>query len=82
MDIYREVLQIIARAPQPVGWYAIEHWLGMKGVVLDVPLPSVLHELVDQGYIRDETAPGSRGSYHLTPAGNAYLERKQQTAYS
>ena len=40
MDVYSEVLQIIARAPQPVGWYGIEIRLGMKGIILDVPLPA------------------------------------------
>jgi hypothetical protein len=82
MDVYREVLHVVAHAPEPVGWYAIERWLGMKGVVLDTPLPSVLRELVDHGYLSYMDAPGSHGTYHLTNPGKAYLERAQQTAYS
>src|SRR3954470_23743036 len=35
MDTYREVLQIIAHAPHPIGWHGIELRLGMKGVVLN-----------------------------------------------
>ena len=77
MDTYREVLQIIARAPHPIGWHGIELRLGMKGVVLDENLIKVLHALVDKDFLIHEEAPGhSHGVYRLTQAGKEYLEHQ------
>ena len=78
MDGYREVLQIIADTSQPLGWYGIEIRLGRKGIVLEENLIAVLRDLVDQGVLVHEDAPGHpHGVYHLTDLGKVHLERQQ-----
>jgi hypothetical protein len=77
MDKYCEVLQVIAHAPHPIGWYGIEIRLGMKGIVLDENLMKVLRTLVDKRFLTHEEAPGyPHGVYRLTEAGREYLERQ------
>ena len=79
MDVYYEVLYVIAHTPQPEGWYGIAQRLGMKGVVLNMNLVSVLRDLVERGYLSYEDAPGSHGLYYLTDAGKEYLQNRHHT---
>lgn len=75
MDIHREILHIIANQPEPVGWYGIQARIGMKGIVLDKNLLSVLKTLEDEGYLTHKEATGHpHGVYQLTDRGKRYLE--------
>jgi DNA-binding PadR family transcriptional regulator len=50
----------------------------MKGIVLEENLIAVLRDLVDQGVLVHEDAPGHpHGVYHLTDLGKVHLERQQ-----
>ena len=77
MNVYSEVLNIINSSPQPLGWYGIEIRLGMKGIILDRNLVSVLNELEEQSLVKHETQDGyPHGIYMITSAGQTFLHRE------
>jgi DNA-binding PadR family transcriptional regulator len=70
MSLADTILAIIAVSPQPLGWYGIERYLGMDGVIPEEPTPRVLDALVQEGFLVHEEADGYRhGVYRLTERG-------------
>lgn len=70
MNIYREILYIIANASRPLGWYGIELRLGMQGIILEMKLTDILDDLVNQGLLLHEcTDSHPHGVYRLTSDG-------------
>jgi hypothetical protein len=72
----RVVLETVATVPTGVGWYGVAIRLGMRGIILEEPLPRVLDRLVERGYLKyqDEGPPGSDRTYYLTDKGRKDLE--------
>jgi DNA-binding PadR family transcriptional regulator len=69
------VLEIIAASPKPLGWYGIEIRLGMRGIILQATITTLLRRLEDEGYILHATGQGYlHGIYELTPSGRDYLK--------
>jgi hypothetical protein len=66
------VLEIIAASPKLLGWYDIEIRLGMRGIILEATITTLLRLLEDEGYILYTTGHGYlHGIYELTPSGRA-----------
>ncbi|MDQ2806846.1 MAG: hypothetical protein M3Z04_08005 [Chloroflexota bacterium] len=75
------ILQIIADATDPVGWYNIATQLPAKGIILAGNLIAVLDALVSEGLLAHEVRSGyPHGVYLLTVVGQELLLRDSSVA--
>ncbi len=75
VDIYREILNIVATTPRPMGWYGIAIRLENKGIPPGKNLMTTLRTLEDKGYLTHEDLAGyPHGIYRLSEIGKKYLD--------
>jgi len=75
------ILQIVADATYPVGWYNIATRLPAQGIILTTNLIAVLDTMVRDGLLSHEARPGyPHGVYLLTAGGQELLMRDSSVA--